>query len=307
MLSVSSIVVDVDALAAAHPALEQAVSLAARGGARLKIVDVLPWVPAGARRFVTDDLEKELVEHRRGRLKALAEGVQGAAVTTELLRGRPGTALIQEVQRSSPDLLIRSHGRDLAAGPRPFGATDMELLRRCPCPVWLIGPSAPRIPWRILAAVHANPGDETEQALNATILEWALTLKELGGAQLSVLQAWTAFGASVLRSRMSSEEFGTYVEKARQAEEEALEQFLVPFRDRLRDASVALAPGEPQDAIGRFVESHGIDIVVLGTVARSGITGILMGNTAERVLQRLRASVLAVKPPGFVAHSDSRL
>ena len=51
--------------------------------------------------------------------------------------------------------------------------------------------------------------------------------------------------------------------------------------------------------ITSFVESRNIDVVVMGTVARTGIAGLVMGNTAERVLRRLRGSVLAVKPPGF--------
>jgi nucleotide-binding universal stress UspA family protein len=42
-----------------------------------------------------------------------------------------------------------------------------------------------------------------------------------------------------------------------------------------------------------------IDVVVMGTVARTGVAGLVMGNTAERVLQRLYRSVLTVKPPGF--------
>ena len=308
MIALSSILVDVDAIGTVHPAFDQAVAVAARCGARLKIVDVLPWVPARVRHFVTADLEGELLDHRRERLKAIAEDVQAVAVTTELLRGRPSVSLIQEVLRSGHDLLIRSHGRDLAAGPRPFGATDMELLRQCPCPVWLIGPRTPRLPWRVLAAVHANPGDETEQALNATILDWALTLQGFADGQLTVLQAWSAFGASVLRSRMSSEEFAVYLENARRAEDEALAGLLEPFTARLAGVAVELVQGEPQDAIARFVESHGIDVVVMGTVARTGIAGLVMGNTAERVLQRLRGSVLAVKPPGFettVANPES--
>jgi hypothetical protein len=38
----------------------------------------------------------------------------------------------------------------------------------------------------------------------------------------------------------------------------------------------------------------------MGTVARTGIAGFVMGNTAEMMLRQLRGSVLAVKPPGFV-------
>jgi hypothetical protein len=84
----------------------------------------------------------------------------------------------------------------------------MELLRQCPCPVWLIGrPRSTSARWRLLAAIHANPSDAAEQELNRTILEWALTLKAVGGAKLTVLQAWMPYGASLLRSRMSPGEF----------------------------------------------------------------------------------------------------
>lgn len=54
--------------------------------------------------------------------------------------------------------------------------------------------------------------------------------------------------------------------------------------------------GEPEDVIPEFVVAEGIDLVVMGSVARRGIPGFLIGNTAERVLDRLPCSVLVVKP-----------
>lgn len=42
------------------------------------------------------------------------------------------------------------------------------------------------------------------------------------------------------------------------------------------------------------------DLVVMGTVARTGIAGLLVGNTADTIFEQLRCSVLALKPPGFV-------
>jgi nucleotide-binding universal stress UspA family protein len=299
MAAVTNILVDIDASAPIHPALDRAVSLAARCRARVKVVDVLPWVPSGARSFVTFDRERDLVEHRRERLRGITAGIRDVGVTTEVLRGRPGTALIQEVLRGGHDLLVRSHGRDDSESLRPFGAIDMELLRQCPCPVWLVARHEPHRPWRILAAVHASAEDEVEQTLNRTILDWALTLDALGDAQLTILQAWTAYGARILKSHMPPGEFKQFIEATRRHEEDALAQFVKPFADRLVDAAVESTYGEPEEAIARFVESHGIDVVVMGTVARTGIAGVVMGNTAERVLQRLRGSVLAVKPPGF--------
>ena len=37
----------------------------------------------------------------------------------------------------------------------------------------------------------------------------------------------------------------------------------------------------------------------MGTVARTGISGLVMGNSAEQVLDEVHCSVIAVKPPGF--------
>jgi Universal stress protein family len=48
-----------------------------------------------------------------------------------------------------------------------------------------------------------------------------------------------------------------------------------------------------------FVVSQGIDLLVMGTVARTGLAGFIVGNTAERLLQRLVCSALWVKPDGF--------
>ena len=300
MNSLPSILVDIDAAAAHHSVLEQAVGLAARCGTRVKVADVLPWVPTMARHFVTARIEEELVEHRRGALHAVAEGVNDVPVTVKLLRGRSGDALIQEVLRSSHDFLARSHERDLTGSTRPYGSVDMDPLRHCPCPVRLIGhhdlqPS----PWRIVAAIHANPSETTEQTLNATILRCALILKDVDGAKLTVVQAWTAFGAEMLRSHMSSDDFAEFVGAARRTAQEAMGTITDRFKDRLTGVAVQSLEGEPEDVIAQFVESRGIDLVVMGTVARTRIAGLVTVSTTERVLRRLRGSVLAVKPPGF--------
>ncbi|MBW2698633.1 MAG: universal stress protein, partial [Deltaproteobacteria bacterium] len=42
------------------------------------------------------------------------------------------------------------------------------------------------------------------------------------------------------------------------------------------------------------------DLVVMGTISRGGIAGVLVGNTAERLLTRLDCSLLTVKPESFV-------
>ena len=47
-----------------------------------------------------------------------------------------------------------------------------------------------------------------------------------------------------------------------------------------------------------LVSHHRINLLVMGTLARTGISGLVMGNTAEQVLDDVGCSVIAVKPPG---------
>lgn len=302
MTSFTHILIDLDPSLPSHPALDAAIEVAVRCNAAVKIVDVLGEVPFATRHYLTPQLEADLVAHRLEQLRIVAARIKEVPVTTEVLRGRPATAIVREVLRSRHDLLVRSHGRDLDERGRPFGAIDMELMRHCPCPIWLAGSQKRLGPeFRVLAAVHANPDDPTEQTLNDSILKLALTMTELMAGRLRVVQAWTAFGESLLKSHMPQEEIVQYVESARAHEEEALRTLTRPLAERLKDATIDIVKGEPEDVIPAHVEANGVDLVVMGTVARSGITGLVMGNTAERVLRRLRVSVLATKPPGFTS------
>lgn len=296
-----SILVDVDASAAAHPALDRAIDLARTCGARLRIVDALT-IPADAHRYLPRGAEHTLIGRRREQLAAFAGRAAGLAVDFDVLRGRPATALVQEVVRSGHDLLVRSHARDMAAsGSKTYGAVDMQLFRQCPCPVWAVGPGIGRRPLKVVAAVHATSEDEHEQRLNRKLIELALLMTRLEQGTLTLLQAWTAFGEDVLQHHSPADEFRAYVDAAECAARQDLTQLAASFGDRLAGVEVVLRKGPPEDVIPRFVVSQGVDLVVMGTVARTGIAGLIIGNTAERMLQRLACSVLAVKPDGFTA------
>jgi nucleotide-binding universal stress UspA family protein len=219
-------------------------------------------------------------------------------VEYDVLRGRASIELIREVLRSGHDLLIRSHARDLAV-PKAFGAIDMQLFRQCPCPVWAVGPAATTAPRRVLAAVHASADDAEEQVLNRKILDTALLLAGFGSGTVTVFQAWSAFGEDLLRNHSTPDEVAAYVKAVSDRAQGALDGLVKSFGDRVESARVELRKGDPEDIIPRVVVSEGIDLVVMGTVARTGIAGFIIGNTAERLLQRLVCSVFAVKPDGF--------
>jgi len=62
-----------------------------------------------------------------------------------------------------------------------------------------------------------------------------------------------------------------------------------------------LVEGDPEEVIQGMITDNKVELVVMGTVARSNLAGLLMGNTAENILNRLSCSVLAVKPSSFIS------
>ena len=106
MESFKSILVDIDTTVAVHPALDRAIRLARKCGAKLTITDVLT-VPAYARRYLPSSVEEEMATRRRERLAELIDAAAGVSVESRLLVGRPATVLIHEVLRSDHDLLVR--------------------------------------------------------------------------------------------------------------------------------------------------------------------------------------------------------
>lgn len=301
MTPFTNILIDVDTAASEHPALDRAVRLAEGLSARLTLVDVMTVSPE-ARRDLPEAVVEVIASRRRERLEAIVREVTSVPATSKHLVGRPGTVLVQEVLREGYDLLMRSHARGPGDQvPRPFGAIDMELLRRCPCPVYLVRPAVPGRPSQVLGAVHASTDDEVEQALNVRIAELTSLVARLDAGTATLFQAWAPFAETMIRSYASEEAFSSYVEEVRARTAADLERLTRSLGASAAGLATTSRRGRPEDVIPAFVEEQGIDLVVMGTVARAGLSGWLIGNTAERVLRRLSCSVLAVKPVSFVS------
>jgi nucleotide-binding universal stress UspA family protein len=215
--------------------------------------------------------------------------------------------ILREVLRGKHDLVMipaeaPASGRDVF-----LGSTPMHLLRKCPCPVWVFKPplGGSREPTcqRILAAVDALAPWPTEQDLNVKILELATSLARQEKADLSVIHCWSAHGELLPFSTEDSPPAGLdqYIRDVRREHRTRFKDLLAPFLAAGHDIRSHLVKGDPGLLIPRFVKRREIDLVVMGTVARAGIGGLLMGNAAEKTLHRLGCSVLAVKPDEFVS------
>ena len=288
--------------------LERAVNLTKTNQALLTVVEVLEEIPNELQASIEigdiKDFEKIAVQRCTERLGNLIAPIkeQGVQVTRKVLRGTPFLENIREVLRNKHDLVMLSPQKKAKVKMMLFGSRTMHLMRKCPCPVWAIKPTKLKKYVRILAAVDASPFDDERNALNIKIMELATSLAELEGSELHVVHCWTPFIEARLRSRsgLNTTEIAKLVRDIRKTHKVRFDQLLGRFNLNALPHKVHLLKGDPAALIVDLARKKRIELVVMGTVCQTGLAGFFIGNTAEKVLQEVDCSVLAVKPDGFV-------
>jgi nucleotide-binding universal stress UspA family protein len=100
----------------------------------------------------------------------------------------------------------------------------------------------------------------------------------------------------MIRAGLTDADSQRFLASQRTEAREELDRALAPTSAHVDPARVHLVKGDPRAVIGEFASSLGIDLLVMGTVARSGVAGRIIGNTAEAVLNHMPCSMLVVKP-----------
>jgi nucleotide-binding universal stress UspA family protein len=299
-------------------AVARAVSLAENNQARLTVLHVAEEPRLGP--FAGSVKMEELMSRlRRQATEQLSDKIRSTGNKTDIVVDvRFGTVFVEvvrEVLRNKHDLVIKTVGEG-GAHSFLFGGTDQHLLRKCPCPVWVMVGETSENYRHILAAVDFDPWEEddrensVEDALNRQIIDFATSLAASDFAQLHVVHAWESITDNMIRafsSDMSEKEIAASREKERRKHQSRLDLLDNRIREQFGgDAYRYLSPrfhfreGAPRDVVPAFATELEVDLVVMGTVSRTGIPGLLIGNTAEVILNNLECSVLAVKPEGFV-------
>lgn len=298
MSSIRNILVAVNDETDAPHTLEKALRLATATRARVHVVRVIYEGIADLGPAVVDasrDLKSFLLQSAEALLEELVDRTRRKLPeleTVTLWNARTWEGVVHAAERVEADLILK--GATVHPG---FGGTirtpdDWNLLRHARVPVLLVKPDAWVAAPVVLCAL--DPFDEAHATLNLAILRQARAFADLLGGELDVIVAYPLFEPWV-------GEFGAlrnYDELRRSIETEIRdrvnvlgEQAGVRFRRLIADE------GHAVQVIGRLVEEDEAQLVVIGTHARAGIQGVLLGNTSERVLHLVQVDVATVPGP----------
>lgn len=291
-----------------HAPLTRAIDLAARNQARLTVIQVISQISREYRMLITALPTEEIMkasaeEHSLLLEKHIAPFSKTTRIQPLVVAGQEFIEIIKEVLRNNHDLVINTARGMSGTTDMLFGSTAMHLLRKCPCPVWIIKPGQEQCYGRIMAAVDVVPMETGEDDLNNKIMAMATSLAGLEKSDLHIVHVWEKPDENLWTGWLKyfPGDIGTLIHETKDIHTKWLDNFLEQYDLQHLQHYEHVLQGWADEEIPEFAKRHQVDLIVMGTVSRTGIPGFLIGNTSEKILHRINCSVLAVKPEGFIS------
>jgi nucleotide-binding universal stress UspA family protein len=285
-------------------ALQQALLIANESQASLTILVIGPQFPKSFDRY-KHSYESFLKEHINKTIEVAKAGTpphkRKCSISVNIeWENAPNIRIIQHVLRQSHDLLIKA-AEDSDCG---FKALDMALLRKCPCPVFLHRPIKHQKNIRIAAAIDTEHEGSSGEDLAISLLQLTQSLVNYYQGEFSVISCWDFILEGFMRDsswlKISKYEIDDMI--LHESNKHFITLKLLIEKSKIQEEpKIYHLKGDPTEMIPITVHNKAIDILVMGTVARTGISGFIIGNTAENILQQIDCSLWALKPIGFIS------
>jgi nucleotide-binding universal stress UspA family protein len=299
-----SILVPLDGSPFGEHALPLALTLARKAGARLQLahVQVLPApMFVECRANVENTRDPRAVEKAKEYLENVAKRLAGAAnvaVSPVVLEGGIVAALTTHVTNTAVDLVVMTtHGR----GPFSrfwLGSVADEFIRRAPVPVLLVRPQ--ETPADLAREVTLRkllvPLDGS--AVGERILEPAVALGSLMKAEVTLLRVvpppmFTVYEPMGYGAHLPEE---PSLEEQRRHAQAYVDQVAARLRAQSRVVSTRVLVGrEPAEAILEEAQTQGSHFIALATHGRKGLTRLLLGSVADKVIRAATIPILVCR------------
>jgi len=211
-----------------------------------------------------------------------------ASIDHEVLWNKNATTGIIE-HLADFDLLIKPVSQHTQLVDRLNAPLDWSLMRSAECPV-LISKQDWRDTSVLVAAVDA--ADTDHQPLNQQILIVANDLANVLGAKLHVVCAYPSLGQKRGELQVAMDYDGIKADM-RDSRDHLIHGLISELN--IEVAEIHLLEGKPGAVIPATANELGAAVTVLGTAARRGLSQLIIGNTAERIIEALHGDVVTVR------------
>lgn len=294
--------------------LEHAADIAKYHQSTIKIVHVITDYPkdVGSWWNVSNPakLRESIVREREDFLEGLVESLKRLGVekvSRKLLWGKPIDEVSREMLFQKQDLVMLVSKHRGKPSYHSHGYSPEELVRQCPCPVWVAQEKVKKRVNRIVACMEGGTGRTGVDDMNTQVLQYAAAVSKAQGSEVHIAYVKPLHDIEDgSKSKLShfNRDITAYLDSVRNKVKTLCNELLSDHEISLNDEHIHPLVGPAERAILEFVETKGADLVVMATTVHKGLHGLLVASTAEKVLKKIDCPVLVMKPA--LVHTQSK-
>lgn len=293
-----------------HPALKRAVWLAKQSSATLEIL--LVDYESSFDGFLSFSKEKKAekdsyLANKKNWLDSLVQPIkeQGITVNTTV---RWNKVYYKEIltfaDEIKPDIVFKSAYSENMIKRLFITNSSWQLIRNCTYPLWLVQHSD----WdnnNICVALDPLHTSDKPAYLDNELISISQALSKALNISADYLHSYAAMPKPQLFGGEQSEAYEQYFKGFVKEHTEAFEGLLSHYPEITKDHQFLLE-GFAEEVIPNFIKQHNISLMIMGAVARGSLDNLLIGHTAERVLESIECDLLVIHPKQPPKHGDTK-
>lgn len=282
------------ALSADRESFEESVWYARAVGGEIRLLHVLDEATFPAEVTQADIDRARLAAEQKLAEYARAAASDGIEASFEVRAGFPWLETIRASRSWGAELIVAGSRRRASRffTNALFGSTSRRVLRKSDIPVWIARDTGdPPISCIAVAVDLSLP-------MSARLLEMGEAVRSRFGTRAHVLHsipyefAYHSLESASVERMVADERRERSVEAAHEHIDSLLGAAAPHWTFHVGEGPVVAD-------LARLVEREGVDLLLMGSVSRAGIPGLVIGNTAEAVFSRLDCPLWVFKPEGW--------
>ena len=294
----TNILIVIDPEESNYTALERIKEIPATADVDYKVDLYFDAAPVTARKANSNSLRESIAAKQAAVDKLVTPYKEmGYRITTSVIQiHRLYEDIIKSARDYKADFVFKSVRQHAPLKRMFYTSTDWNLIRMCPTALLLVRDQGTVRGKPVIASVNIDDEDPEHQELNRIVLAQANALAEVLGAKVHLIYAYgpavvMGDGADPMAYQIAKDKHDAELKKAK----------ALASVNNVLASNTKLREGTPATIVTEYGEEISAGIIVLGTVARNGASGLFIGNTAESMLEKTHRDMFVIKLESFVS------
>jgi universal stress protein E len=294
----TNILIVIDPEESNYTALERIKEIPATADVDYKVDLYFDAAPLTARKANLNSLRESIAAKQAAVDKLVTPYKEmGYRITTSVIQiHRLYEDIIKSARDYKADFVFKSVRQHAPLKRMFYTSTDWNLIRMCPTALLLVRDQGTVRGKPVIASVNIDDEDPEHQELNRIVLAQANALAEVLGAKVHLIYAYgpavvMGDGADPMAYQIAKDKHDAEFKKAK----------ALASVNNVLASNTKLREGTPATIVTEYAEEISAGIIVLGTVARNGASGLFIGNTAESMLEKTHRDMFVIKLESFVS------